>query len=134
MPPAEGRRAYGFTTFAAGLDACRRILRRGATPAVLRLYDATESQRNFELTGTCALIVLDEADPGLLAATLAVVDEECAPGTPGTGPGGPERLDDALVARWLGHRNDVSALAPEYPGWMLDRQAGNRAPKEFVKA
>jgi hypothetical protein len=23
----------------------------------------------------------------------------------------------------------VSALPPEYPGWMLDRQGGDRAPK-----
>jgi len=110
-PPAEGRRAFGFASFAAGLDACRRILRRGATPAVLRLYDATESARAFELAETCALIVLDEAEPGLLAATLAVVDEECdAPGDPGGV--GADRLDDGLVERWLSHRNDVSALAP----------------------
>ncbi|HLN17754.1 MAG TPA: FAD-binding oxidoreductase [Acidimicrobiales bacterium] len=105
VPPAEGRRAYGLASFAAGLEVCRRILRRGATPAVLRLYDEVESQRNFELTGTCALVVLDEADEGLLAATLAVVDEEAA-------AGGAAALDAALVGRWLEHRNDVSALAP----------------------
>ncbi len=39
-PTAEVRAAYRFDTFGEGLDACRRILRRGATPAVLRLYDA----------------------------------------------------------------------------------------------
>ncbi|NLA35293.1 MAG: FAD-binding oxidoreductase, partial [Actinobacteria bacterium] len=39
-PPATWRAAFGFDSFSAGLDACRRILRRGATPAVLRLYDA----------------------------------------------------------------------------------------------
>src|SRR5690606_15358004 len=33
--PHERRCAYGFASFAEGLDACRRILRRGATPAVL---------------------------------------------------------------------------------------------------
>jgi alkyldihydroxyacetonephosphate synthase len=49
------------------------------------------------------LIVLDEADPGLLEATLAVVDQECAAA---------EVLDVDLVGRWLEHRNDVSALAP----------------------
>ena len=48
LPEAQERRAFGFTTFVAGLEACRRILRRGATPAVLRLYDQTESARNFE--------------------------------------------------------------------------------------
>jgi alkyldihydroxyacetonephosphate synthase len=106
LPPAQGRRAYGFTTFEAGLDACRRILRRGATPAVLRLYDEAESARNFEHPETNVLIVLDETDPALLAATLAVVDDECAAGA------GAHGLDVALVERWLGHRNDVSALAP----------------------
>jgi len=102
-PSSQGRRAFGFADFATGLEACRRILRRGGTPAVLRLYDATESTRSFELDGPCALVVLDEADPGLLAATLAIVDEECEAA---------QRLDDSLVERWLGHRNDVSALEP----------------------
>jgi alkyldihydroxyacetonephosphate synthase len=39
---AEARAAYGFGSWDAGVDACRRILRRGATPAVLRLYDEIE--------------------------------------------------------------------------------------------
>jgi alkyldihydroxyacetonephosphate synthase len=106
LPPAQGRRAFGFTTFNDGLAACRKILRRGATPAVLRLYDATESARNFDQPDTNVLIVLDETDPALLAATLAVVDDECGEAA------GAHELDDALVERWLGHRNDVSALAP----------------------
>lgn len=103
VPEGEGRRAFGFATFAEGLEACRRILRRGATPAVLRLYDATESARSFDQPDRHVLIVLDEADPAFVAPTLAVVDAECA---------GADPLDDALVERWLGHRNDVSALAP----------------------
>ena len=103
VPEGEGRRAFGFATFGDGLDACRRILRRGATPAVLRLYDQTESARSFDLTDTCALVVLDEADPALVEATLAVVDSECGDADP---------LDAGLVERWLDHRNDVSALAP----------------------
>ncbi len=117
LPAAEGRRAFGFGSFRAGLDACRRILRRGATPAVLRLYDATESARNFEVADTCVLIVLDEADPGLLAATLGVVDEECARDGEAGGPAEP--LDEALVERWLSHRNDVSALAPLWRGGIV---------------
>ncbi len=103
VPEGEGRRAFGFATFADGLDACRRILRRGAAPAVLRLYDATESGRSFEEPATNVLIVLDEADPALVGATLDVVDQECAPAA---------TLDVGLVDRWLAHRNDVSALAP----------------------
>src|SRR5262245_8000176 len=58
VPVAERRAAYGFTSFAEGLDACRRTLRRGATPAVLRLYDPTESRHGFDQEGRCVLIVL----------------------------------------------------------------------------
>jgi alkyldihydroxyacetonephosphate synthase len=103
VPEGEGRRVFGFASFADGLDACRRILRRGAAPAVLRLYDTTESGRSFDQPDTNVLIVLDEADPTLVGATLDVVDQECA---------GIDALDTAHVDRWLTHRNDVSALAP----------------------
>jgi len=103
VPAGEGRRVFGFATFGDGLDACRRILRRGASPAVLRLYDATESGRSFDRADTNVLIVLDEADPALVGPTLDVVDEECA---------GAAALDLGMVDRWLAHRNDVSALAP----------------------
>ena len=106
LPEAQERRAFGFSTFVAGLEACRKILRRGATPAVLRLYDQTESARNFELPDTNLLIVLDEADPTMVTSTLSVVDDECSSGA------GAHPLDRELVQRWLGHRNDVSALAP----------------------
>jgi alkyldihydroxyacetonephosphate synthase len=105
-PAHEERRAFGFATFADGLEACRRILRRGSTPAVLRLYDRAESERNFEQPETNILIVLDEGDPDVLAGTLTVVDQECA------AQAGATQLDPGLVERWLGHRNDVSALAP----------------------
>jgi alkyldihydroxyacetonephosphate synthase len=111
IPAAEGRRACSFDTFGEGLEACRRILARGATPAVLRLYDVAESTRNFQLDRN-VLIVLDEADPGLLDATLAVVDEECASAAP---------EDLSLVDTWLVHRNDVSALAPLWErGFVVD--------------
>jgi alkyldihydroxyacetonephosphate synthase len=105
-PPAEQRRAFGFETFGAGLEACRRILRRGATPAVLRLYDRTESGRNFKQPNTNVLVVLDEADPKVLAGSMAVVDAECRRAADA------RELDDGLVERWLEHRNDVSQLAP----------------------
>jgi alkyldihydroxyacetonephosphate synthase len=102
MPAHEERAAYGFETFAEGLSACRRVQQRGARPAVLRLYDATESQRIFETTA-CTLIVLDEGDPALVAATMNIVGQECSHAS---------ALEPSLVATWLSHRNDVSALAP----------------------
>jgi alkyldihydroxyacetonephosphate synthase len=101
-PPSEWRHAVSFDSFDEGLEACRRILQRGATPAVLRLYDEIESQRNFDVDSN-VLIVLDEADAHLVEATAAIVEDETSAAAP---------LDVGLVERWLGHRNDVSALAP----------------------
>src|SRR6185436_15888062 len=45
VAPAEQRAAFTFATFADGIEACRQVLHRGATPAVLRLYDGVESAR-----------------------------------------------------------------------------------------
>lgn len=103
LPPAERRAAFGCATFEQGLEILRRTLRRGATPAVVRLYDEKESKRNFELS-TNALIVLDEGDPEIIDAAMSILVAECE-------SAGAEPLDATVVERWLGHRNDVSALA-----------------------
>jgi aryl-alcohol dehydrogenase-like predicted oxidoreductase len=42
--------------------------------------------------------------------------------------------DLALTEAELAKLDAISELAPEYPGWMLSRQGGNRAPRAFVKA
>ena len=103
-PASERRSAWSFPSFADGVEACRTTLRRGATPAVLRLYDAAESARGQGGDGTeCILLVLDEGEPGLVEATMAVVESSC------TAAGG-RHADVALVDAWLGHRNDTSAL------------------------
>ena len=113
LPPAQGRGAYAFASFADGIDACRRILRRGATPAVLRLYDEVESQRGHDGDGTDhVLLVLDEGDPAIVEATMAVVADECAAARP---------ADVGLVERWLAHRNDTNALqALTRKGYVVD--------------
>jgi len=101
-PTHERRGAWGFASFSDGLDACRRILRRGATPAVLRLYDEIESDRNYHTGDALNVIVaLDEGDEPVVDGSWAVVEAECA---------GAERLSDDLVEHWLGKRNDVSQL------------------------
>lgn len=101
IPAHEERAAWSFDTFAGGLDACRRMLRRGASPAVQRLYDHRESKRNFDIGDRHVLVVLDEGDRALVEATMGIAAEECA---------GARREDDVLVDRWLAHRNDVSGL------------------------
>lgn len=103
VPPAERRDAWSFDGFTSGLEACRRILRRGATPAVLRLYDATEANRTYSTGDRHLLLVLDEGDPAMLEAVMRVVAEEC------DAVGG-QRADIGHVERWLHHRNEVSAL------------------------
>jgi alkyldihydroxyacetonephosphate synthase len=112
-PTAERRAAYSFPTFEAGLEACRRILRRGATPAVLRLYDAPESQRGQGGDGTyCVLLVLDEGDPAIIDGTMSVVTDECQEA---------RSLPDDLVEKWMHHRNDTSALqALTRKGFVVD--------------
>lgn len=51
-----------------------------------------------------------------------------------------EQLDDnlaavdlTLTAEEIAKLDEVSALPSEYPGWMFQRQGGNRRPKPFVK-
>jgi alkyldihydroxyacetonephosphate synthase len=101
VPVHERRAAYAFATFTEGLDACRRILRRGATPAVLRLYDDIESARSFGTAKVNVLLVLDEGERAIVDPTMRIVDAECRAG---------ENLGRSLVGRWLKHRNDVSQL------------------------
>ncbi len=103
VAPAVRRATFHFGDLTSGFEACRGIIRRGATPAVLRLYDAVESERGRGGDGTtCTLLVLDEGDAILIDATMSIVDEVCS--TRGT------RGDEQLVRDWMAHRNDTSAL------------------------
>jgi alkyldihydroxyacetonephosphate synthase len=111
IAPARAQAAYRFDTFAQGLEACRIMARRGALPAVARLYDEIETQRSLGAEG-CGLIILDEGTADQVAATMAVVFDVCASATP---------LDESLVDHWLGHRNNVSSLAPLWEkGYVVD--------------
>lgn len=112
----EERCAYSFADLASGIDACRRILQRGATPAVLRLYDPIETRRSHGGDGTsCTLLVLDQGDPVMVSAAMNVVHEECL-STDGCRPSAHE-----LVDAWMDHRNDTSALqALTRKGFVVD--------------
>ena len=117
-PPPRAGGPTGSGPFAPGSTPAGAILRRGATPAVLRLYDATESARNFERGRH-------------LRPHRPRRGRSRSPGgrpwgwwtrsAPGAGEaGGPaDPLDEALVERWLSHRNDVSALAPLWRGGIV---------------
>jgi len=104
-PRHERRGAWLLASFEDGLDTMRRIVQRGATPAVLRLYDPTEADRTYQTGGSALLLALDEGDPDLVDAVMEVVAEECFRSA------SPARhADDAYVEQWLTHRNDVAAL------------------------
>jgi alkyldihydroxyacetonephosphate synthase len=113
LPPAERRAAYWFGSFADGVEACRSMVRRGATPAVLRLYDEIETARSHGGDGAQnLLLVLDEGELTVVEATMALVADACAAA---------DLAPDELVAGWLEHRNDTSALqALTRKGFVVD--------------
>ena len=104
LPDFRMTAAYRFATFNDGIEACRNIIRSAATPAVLRLYDGTESKRSHDGDGTMAtLLVLDEGDPDIVESTMRVVAKNVT-------KMGAVVADAALVDNWLAHRNNTSAL------------------------
>jgi alkyldihydroxyacetonephosphate synthase len=111
--PHQSTAAFRFASFAEGIEACRNVLRSGATPAVLRLYDAVESARGRGGNGTdCVLLVLDEGEPELVEATMTLVDRACANAAV---------AEPGLVDAWLAHRNDTSALQSlTHKGFVVD--------------
>lgn len=96
--PDYGRAiAYGFDSFAIGLDACREILQRGANPAALRLYDGLESGLQFGRPDLNVLLVADEGPREMVDAVLAISEQVCKERG--------EVLDaDAMLERWLDTR------------------------------
>jgi alkyldihydroxyacetonephosphate synthase len=100
-PTHERRAAYTFGSFADGIDAMRRILQRGGTPAALRLYDPAEADRTYHTGDRALLLVLDEGDAAVVDATIHLVAEVCADAA---------SADPAHVDHWLERRNDVAAL------------------------
>src|SRR5690606_20990986 len=86
--------AYGFDDFATGLQACREIMQRGANPAALRLYDAFESQIQFQLKDTHVLLIADEGAPEMVDGVMAISEQVCR-------ELGRELDGPAIFERWL---------------------------------
>ncbi|HJL89263.1 MAG TPA: FAD-binding oxidoreductase, partial [Acidimicrobiales bacterium] len=102
QPQVRSTSAFGFGSFGAANDACRRIMQRGATPAALRVYDSTEAAPRFDTGDAHVLLVLDEGDTHLVEADMAVV---------AGGGSTADLLAPGLVAQWGEGRNDVAGLA-----------------------
>lgn len=116
--PDYGRAiAYGFADFAAGLEACRQIMQRGATPAALRLYDALESGVQFDIPDQAVLLIADEGAAGIVDAGLEIAAAACAE------TGGTELDGDAIFERWLDTRYLTGKSAEGFtkgPGFVAD--------------
>lgn len=116
--PEYGRAiAYGFPDFAAGLEACRQILQRGATPAALRLYDALESGVQFDIPDQAVLLIADEGAAGIVDAGMEIAATACAE------TGGTELDGDVIFERWLDTRYLTGKSAEGFkksPGFVAD--------------
>lgn len=115
VAPVRRKAAYFFPAFSAGILAMREAIRADATPAVLRLYDAIESQRSHGGDGTnSTLIVLDDGEQEIVDATLAVVERYAR-------AHGAVNAPEDRVDHWLAHRNDTSGLqALTHKGFVID--------------
>ncbi|HZR82645.1 MAG TPA: FAD-binding oxidoreductase, partial [Candidatus Binatia bacterium] len=89
-----------------GLEITRELLQAGWRPAVLRLYDGIEAERNFGEwvpNKTPLLLVMSEgtsAMAGALQIELDAARAACA-------RRGGSLIGDAPLEHWLGHRNEV---------------------------
>lgn len=97
LPDYSRALAYGFTTFADGLEACRRILQSGANPAALRLYDELESGVQFDRPDTNVLLIADEGFPEFVDANMTITERACS-------ESGVALDGEACLERWLDTR------------------------------
>ncbi len=95
-------RAWSMPSLSAGLEALRLILRAGWTPAVTRLYDATEAGRAFAINdvGNPVLLIMSEGTAARVDTEAAAIMDIVAK------LGGIDRGEEP-VASWLEHRNHV---------------------------
>jgi alkyldihydroxyacetonephosphate synthase len=115
--PDYGRAiAYGFKSFADGLEACREIMQRGANPAALRLYDELESGLQFCHPDMNVLLIADEGPREMVDAVMAISERVCKE----LG----QRLDgDAIFEKWLDTRYLTGKSAEGFnrsPGFVSD--------------
>ncbi len=109
LPQKEAGEAFAFNGFHMGLQAIRKIMRAGWQPALLRLYDSSETVRHFGRAhaNSCVLLVLSEGPDALVDVELA----ECSKIAEQNGG---TALGDELVTHWKQNRfkiPDVKDLA-----------------------
>ncbi len=104
-PLPEVRRFGGwlFASLGEGLAALRAVMRTGARPAVLRLYDELDTTLVLGREGGALLVTVCEGDADVVAAEEAVLRRCCFAG---------EDLGAEPGEHWWAHRYDVSFNLP----------------------
>lgn len=101
-PEALGFRGFRLPSFAVGLDVLRALMRTGLRPAVLRLYDETETGFNHpEVGGGCLLVLMAEGWGDLVDLEVRTAQGVVA------AHGGAD-LGEEPARHWHAHRYDVS--------------------------
>jgi alkyldihydroxyacetonephosphate synthase len=106
LSPLPAERRFGgwlFDSIRDGLVSLRDVMRTGARPAVLRLYDELDTTLVLGRGGGALLVTVCEGDPDVVAAEEAVLRRVCA----GATDLGPEPGE-----HWSAHRYDVSFNLP----------------------
>jgi alkyldihydroxyacetonephosphate synthase len=102
-PEASKGQAFHFSNFESGINAMKEFIRDGWNPAVVRLYDETETQRHFGEAfpeGQSALLLLHEGPKDLVDVQTKNVKASCE------NAGGNE-ASQQVVEAWLQKRNKV---------------------------
>lgn len=100
LPEAQEFGAFAFANFDEGLEAIRLIMRDGWKPALVRLYDASETRRHFQAyarRGSCVLLLLSEGPRKLAEVEFAECSKRCL-------EFGARQLGKPPVRHWLEKR------------------------------
>ncbi len=107
-PLPEKRRlvSYTFANLKGALNCIRLVMRTGARPAVVRLYDAQETGNHFPELGDqrCALILLLEGADKIVTAEAEVIEDLAL--AAGAVDCGPEHVE-----HWLEKRFNISVAS-----------------------
>ncbi|MFO7951599.1 MAG: FAD-binding oxidoreductase [Bacillota bacterium] len=106
LPEKRHTVTYTFDKLEDGLEAIRKFMRAGTSPAVVRLYDPQETGNHFPELGdkVCALILLIEGAAKIVEAEAAVIDD-CALSL------GAKNVGSEPVEHWLEKRYNISVAS-----------------------
>ncbi len=106
LPEKRHLVSYTFADLPGALDCIRRIMRSGARPAVVRLYDARETGNHFPELGDqrCALILLVEGAGKIVTAEAEIIEDFAL-------AAGAVNCGSENVEHWLEKRYNISVAS-----------------------